>query len=238
MTKKGAVTSALRRDLDNGVFTPDAPLPPEGELAAQYGVSRHTVRAALEWLKQEGRIYTRHGVGSFASPQGEPKYTQSFGSVDDLLQYSQDMTQEVLGQSEVRIDETQAQAGYGWREGERWLTVELLFRSRADGSPLSLARIYTRPFYFEEVAQLLAGQRPLFRLIERRLGSTSDITQWVSARNASPEEARCFGLEPHEPILEIVRIYRDREGQTYEVSVTAYNSRNFRYATTIRPTPA
>ena len=235
MTKKSALVSALRNDLDRELFAPDAPLPPEGVLAAQYGVSRHTVRAALEALKHEGRIITRHGVGSFASPKAEPKYTQSFGSIDDLLQYSQDMTQEVLGQSEILVDETQAQNGYGWRAGERWLSLDLLFRSRADGRPLSMARIYTRPFYFEEVAQLMAGQRPLFRLIERKVGGTSEIEQRVSARSASVQEAQCFGLGPHEPMLEIVRLYRDRQGQVYEVSVTAYHSHNFRYVTTILP---
>lgn len=237
MTKTRALTRALRNDLDQGLFAQEAPLPAEGMLAAQYGVSRHTVRAALASLKHEGRIYTRHGVGSFASPQGEPRYTQSFASVDDLLQYSQDMSQEVLGQGEVLVDDVLAQTPYGWRAGERWLSVQLLFRARSDGRPQSLARLYTRPFYFEEVAQLLAGQRPLFRLIERKLGGTSEIEQWVSARHASPEEALCLGLEPHEPVLEIVRLYRDREGQVYEVSATAYHSRNFRYATTIRPTP-
>jgi len=237
MTKKSALVSALRNDLDRGLFAPDTPLPPEGVMAAQYGVSRHTVRAALEILKHEGRIITRHGVGSFASPETEPRYTQSFESVDDLLQYSQDMTQEVLGQGEVLIDSTLAQNNYGWREGERWLSVQLLFRARSDGRPLSLARIYTRPFYFEEVALLVAGQRPLFRLIERKVGATSAIEQLVRARNASADEARCFGLGPHEPMLEIVRLYRDRQGQVYEISVTAHHSHNFRYATTIRPTP-
>lgn len=237
MTKKSELARAIRHDLDRGVFEQDQPLPPEGVLAAQYGVSRHTVRAALDTLKHEGRIVTRHGVGSFASPEVEPHYTQSFESVDDLLQYSQDMTQEVLSQSEVLVDSALAQNNYGWREGERWLSVQLLFRSRADGQPLSMARIYTRPFYFEEVAQLVAGQRPLFRLIERKVGGTAEIEQRVSARSASPEEAQCFGLGPHEPMLEIVRLYRDRQGELYEVSVTAYHSHNFRYVTTIRPTP-
>ena len=237
MTKKSELARAIRHDLDRGVFEQDQPLPPEGVLAAQYGVSRHTVRAALDTLKHEGRIVTRHGVGSFASSEAEPHYTQSFESVDDLLQYSQDMTQEVLSQSEVLVDSALAQNNYGWREGERWLSVQLLFRSRADGRPLSMARIYTRPFYFEEVAQLVAGQRPLFRLIERKVGGTAEIEQRVSARSASPEEAQCFGLGPHEPMLEIVRLYRDRQGEVYEVSVTAYHSHNFRYVTTIRPTP-
>lgn len=233
MTKKSALLSALRKDLER--FTPQTPLPAEGVLAAQYGVSRHTVRAALQTLQHEGRIITRHGVGSFASPKAQPQYTQSFGSVDDLLQYSQDMTQEVLAQTEVLVDEAMAQSGYGWRAGERWLSVDLRFRARTDGQPLSMARIYTRPFYFEEVAQLIDGQRPLFRLIERKVGGTSEIEQRVSARSASVQEAECLGLGAHEPLLEIVRLYRDRQGQVYEVSVTAYNSHNFRYITTILP---
>ena len=235
MTKKTDVSNTIRKHINNGFFAVNDPLPPESTLAIQYGVSRHTVRAALESLKQEGLIHTRQGVGSFACPVAEPRYTQSFTSVDDLLQYSQDVVQEVLGQSEIVIDQKRGQQNVGWRPGERWLTVTLLFRSRADGLPVSLAQIYTRPFYFEELAKLIDGQRPLFRLIEKRIGGTSEIVQSIHARMASQEEIDRFGLGPNEPVMEIVRTYFDREGQPYEISVTAHHCRNFRYTTTIRP---
>ena len=41
-------------------------LPSENELAEQHGISRATVRHALDELEREGWIYRQKGVGSFA----------------------------------------------------------------------------------------------------------------------------------------------------------------------------
>ena len=41
-------------------------LPSENELAERHGLSRATVRHALDELAREGWIYTQKGVGSFA----------------------------------------------------------------------------------------------------------------------------------------------------------------------------
>ena len=46
---------------------PGDKLPSENELSAQYGVSRQTVRKALEILQNEGYIYAEHGRGTFCS---------------------------------------------------------------------------------------------------------------------------------------------------------------------------
>lgn len=46
---------------------PGDKLPSENELSVQYGVSRQTVRKALEILQNEGYIYAEHGRGTFCS---------------------------------------------------------------------------------------------------------------------------------------------------------------------------
>lgn len=59
-----ALEERLRSDLEAERYRPGDLLPPERDLATQYGVARATVKQALARLEQLGLIETRHGVGS------------------------------------------------------------------------------------------------------------------------------------------------------------------------------
>src|SRR5512143_1853107 len=58
-----ACEQALRRAILSGEIGAGERLPPERELAAQFGVSRLTLRAALATLDAAGLISVRHGSG-------------------------------------------------------------------------------------------------------------------------------------------------------------------------------
>jgi GntR family transcriptional regulator len=45
-------------------------LPGELELAEQYGVSRDTIRRAIQELVSEGRLVVLRGRGTFVTPKG------------------------------------------------------------------------------------------------------------------------------------------------------------------------
>lgn len=64
----------LRTELRHGVFGSGARLPSERALAAQFGVSRVTVRNGLSRLAEEGFVESIGGSGWFSTPQvvGEP----------------------------------------------------------------------------------------------------------------------------------------------------------------------
>lgn len=57
----------LKQQILNGEMKPGEKLLSENELAAEYQVSRHTVRKALGILQNEGYIYAVHGKGTFCS---------------------------------------------------------------------------------------------------------------------------------------------------------------------------
>ncbi|HUV73128.1 MAG TPA: GntR family transcriptional regulator [Anaerolineae bacterium] len=61
------VEEALRERIREGCFTPGEQLPPENDLAASYGVSRATVRAALANLQREGTVVRRQGSGTYVT---------------------------------------------------------------------------------------------------------------------------------------------------------------------------
>lgn len=67
----GAV-DALRNWLAPGRYRPGDRLPPEHEVAAMLGVSRGTLRSALQRLEESGEIVRRQGSGTFVGRMAVP----------------------------------------------------------------------------------------------------------------------------------------------------------------------
>jgi GntR family transcriptional regulator len=61
------VRETLRDQIKTGVLKPGQKLPSEDELAAQFGVSRMTVRQGISDLTDEGTLYRRRGIGTFVA---------------------------------------------------------------------------------------------------------------------------------------------------------------------------
>ena len=59
------VFRTIRSEILSGAFDARTRFPSEGQLMRKFGVSRNTVRAALEELKRSGMIETRNGAGTF-----------------------------------------------------------------------------------------------------------------------------------------------------------------------------
>lgn len=59
------VYHSLHLRILNGDFPANQKLPPEMQLAEEFGVSRPVLRTALERLRDDGLVYSRQGAGSF-----------------------------------------------------------------------------------------------------------------------------------------------------------------------------
>ncbi|GGK93163.1 GntR family transcriptional regulator [Mangrovihabitans endophyticus] len=62
------VADSIRAKIESGEWPPGHKLPGEVTLGQTYGVARGTVRAALDLLRDEGRLVTFLGRGTFVSP--------------------------------------------------------------------------------------------------------------------------------------------------------------------------
>ena len=114
-------------------------IPSERRLSSDLGVSRLTVRAALDDLVRDGYLERRHGSGTFVS---EPKIAQQL----TLTSFSEDMRRRGMtaGSRTIELRETHAGAAVG-----RALNVSpdsrvvLIRRLRlADGEPMAIETLH------------------------------------------------------------------------------------------------
>jgi GntR family transcriptional regulator len=75
----------LRDAIISRVIGPDAAIPPERDLADEFGVSRLTVRKAIEGLVGEGLITRRRGAGTFVAPRVEKSFSKLSSFSEDMI---------------------------------------------------------------------------------------------------------------------------------------------------------
>lgn len=67
----------LKAAIQQGIYKSGEQIPPEDKLCEMYGISRVTVRKALEQLTEDGILVKRHGKGTFVT---EVDYVEPFDS--------------------------------------------------------------------------------------------------------------------------------------------------------------
>lgn len=122
------------RELLIGMVVPGQAIPSERDLMATYGVSRATVRKAIDGLVTDGLLQRTHGLGTFAvRPRLETRL--------HLASFSQDMRRRGLNPSTRLVSVTlveppaEVTAGLGLEPGEKaWRVVRIRL---ADNEPIA-----------------------------------------------------------------------------------------------------
>lgn len=195
----------LRERLTTGDYAPDDRLPSEHELGELFGVSRITVRRALGTLENEGLIYRRQGLGSFAAP---PKVPQGLVRLTD---FAQDMERAGMVPESRVLHHAPAEAPAAAATAlglEAGATVIRLDRLRlGDGEPVALDRTWLPPFY----AQFLEGhdltKETIFRVLEQDCDIPVVRARYrIEAALAGAGEAGPLGVSVGGPLLVLERI--------------------------------
>jgi GntR family transcriptional regulator len=244
--------AALARDLADEIARGRHPvgsrLPTEVELSAERGVSRATVRAALERLEELGLVSRRRRSGTRVTAVRAAErlggYVQSLSGVEDLLQYAAETERRVLRISPVVADDVLA-ARLEVRPGSRWLRVSSLrVPLSGDGAPPlcwtdTYADAGSAPSDLAKRLRADAGgdAQPLVAsiLAERSGRPIAEIAQRIVAAGVpAGEMARALDAEPGEHALEITRRYLDPAGSALAVSISLHPAGRFAYTVRVR----
>ena len=76
---------ALREAIQTKVLSPDDALPAERDLAEEFGISRITVRKALDGLVSEGLLTRRQGAVTFVAARVEKSFSKLSSFTEDMI---------------------------------------------------------------------------------------------------------------------------------------------------------
>jgi DNA-binding GntR family transcriptional regulator len=232
LPKHGLVAQALSAEIERGKYPVGELLPSEPQLSLRFGVSRHTVRAALQTLQRLGLVSSRQGVGTqVQETRPVSRYSHSFTSAEDLLQYATSTPVRVLDRQEVVVSAAMA-AQFGCKRGEHWWRLRTVRMDPSGRTVLAYSEIHI-PLAFGAVLDETAKSRqPIFALIERRFHEKIvEIEQEITCiSRLRREESTQLQVARNAPGMEITRRYIGRQARVLEVARSIHPCEVFRYS--------
>jgi len=208
----------LRELILNGRLQPGETVPPEWELARIYGVSRLTVRRALDDLARQDWLFRRHGVGTFVSRPPVAVITPS------QLSFSQEMS--AIGRRpssrllSCRVIPADPTAAHRLLLAEGDPLVEITRLRLADGVPVLLETAYLSSLRFpglQDSPTLETGS--LYDCLSTQYGVViARVDNSLKAILLDHEKARLLGAEPGSPSIFSECLAYTVEGEIVEYS--------------------
>ena len=200
----------LRQKILSGIYDEHG-LPAEFELMEQYRAARVTVRHALSELHGEGLIIRRRGHGTFVNREQVRRTAmppRMHGLLDSLL--------EAVAHTSVRVvafgmKPCPAQVGAALRLGAHEHALQVTRVRLSEGRPVSLLEAWAPP----HVAPLLspdALQQPMLALMEAGGIRIGEADQTLSSCLADGPAAELLEEPVGAPLLSVVRVVRDVDG--------------------------
>ncbi|MDD9718303.1 GntR family transcriptional regulator [Dinoroseobacter sp. PD6] len=222
----------LRDMLSRGALRPGDTLPGEQKMAAQYGVSRVTIRRALEALADDGLIDKRAGAGSTVreAAQDTPLAGNLASLMPQLVEMGQRTEARLLAFSYGAAPAAVVRA-LGLAEA---VTVQTAVRVRLlRGVPFSHLTTHVPAEIATNYSEADLATTPLFRLLERSGVRIASARQSVTATLATPEVAAALDVSVGSALTALTRIVTDDQGQWVEYLSALYRPDLYRLDMTL-----
>jgi GntR family phosphonate transport system transcriptional regulator len=212
---------ALRAEIEGGDLAPGAQLPTEAQLAARFGVNRHTVRRAIEEMSRAGLVRVEQGRGSFVAEDVLDYAVAARTRFSEWIRrHNKEPSGEVLALREAAADSTVA-TGLGIANGS--VIVEMERLGLADGRPVSLATHHFPVARFPGLLMALeAGLGISDALAACGLADYRRLSTRVTARLPNPREANLLRLARSQPLLVAENTNIDPQGAVVEFTIGVY----------------
>lgn len=223
--KSGRVRSHIERLIDDGL-QPHDKLPTERQFADELGVSRMTVRHALNALEEERRVYRVHGSGTFVA---EPTIDKTIR----LTSFTEDMIERGMKPSTRVVDVSTEFAGAAVGSKLSLSPAAEVARIRrvrlADGAPVCLETVHLDASRVQGLLDReLTGS--LYDLLASRYGTVvSRAEQRIGATVLEPDDAELLDVAAFSAALVVERRTIDQHQRPVEFTRSLYRADRYSF---------
>jgi GntR family transcriptional regulator len=226
--RRAEVRDRLRALID--VREPGEAMPSERALSEQFGVSRPTLRAAIEDLANDGLLVRQHGRGTFTSPR----------------KISQDLSENRAGHFsmtpadgswrsrvvEFGIERAGARLGHRMELSPGAPILHVLRLRIVDGEPMAIERIRLPADRVEGIGRAEFEAGSLYDHLRRDYGvDPATAVQTTEPTVTDEGEAELLGVPVLAPALLFERLTRDAAGRVVEFTQSIYRGDRYRITT-------
>lgn len=180
-------------------------LPSERELSVRYGLSRTTVRLALQELERMGLVVRQHGRGTFVADRSAhtTNLTQAYSFTEQMRAMGRTPQTTILEFCDFEADKQLSQR-MNVRLGEKLYKIKRI--RLADGVAMMVERTYLPMRKFLSLKRPLLEAKPLYDIIEQDYREKiKSAEEEFRASIVRPADARLLDISDGSPILDITR---------------------------------
>jgi GntR family transcriptional regulator len=180
-------------------------LPSESDLSAEFGVSRVTVRRALETLRDEHLVESRQGFGWFSATAPVQQRLTQLDTIERQLEERGMRPQRQI--IEFAFVAAPAHVAAQLR-CDNVLRVKRI--NRADGEPFAIVTVWCPADLGQNMSRGDVERQPFYELLGIPLRGA---TQTIGAASASPADAALLAVPVGSPVLRCERLTTSTAGE-------------------------
>lgn len=208
---------------------PNTKLESERELSNRYGLSRTTVRLALQELEKMGYIYRRHGKGTYVSD-----LSKSAKNITSAYSFTEQT--KALGKTSktVILEFETIEANKYFANKLQVLLGEPLYKMKrlrlADDEPMMLERTYLPVKKFWNLTQALLETKPLYDLFSQDYQQVVHIAdEEFYASIVRNKDMAYLEIKEGSAVLNLVRTTYNIDNEVIEYTLSVARADQFHY---------
>lgn len=210
-------------------YRPGDLLPSERELSDRYGLSRTTVRLALQELERLGLVIRQHGRGTFVADRTAQttNLSQAYSFSEQMRSMGREPSTTILEFSVIEADKNLAEH-MGTRIGERLYMIKRL-RS-ADDMPMMVERSYLPVRKFMTLKRPMLENKALYDIVEQDFREKIGVAEEeFFASIARPADAHLLDISEGAPVLDLIRTTYNTSNEIVEYTLSVARADQFKY---------